>query len=147
MPRGRVAYKQYSLYCIGLQAVLATAYCTVQYTRRCYPRSWLRGNDAGGRFNRAGTCGSRPPLHDSAAQAVPKTRAPAVRASKKDHHRSHGAPSYIEAGTLLTRTSHHHNVRPQKARFAIACIRPKNSWRWPAQKSMHKQIVVVTPCP
>ena len=31
MPRGRVAYKQYSLYCIGLQAVLATAYYTVPY--------------------------------------------------------------------------------------------------------------------
>ena len=79
MPRGRVAYKQYSLYCIGLQAVLATAYYTVpSYTVYCY-RIY------------------------STAQAVPKTRAPAVRASKKDHHRSHGAPSYIEVMTLFRR--------------------------------------------
>ena len=97
MPRGRVAYKQYSLYCIGLQAVLATAYYTVPYKALLSIPPW-----AAAAFHRAGTCGSRPPLHDSAAQAVPKTRAPAVRASKKDHHRSHGAPSYIEVMTLPT---------------------------------------------
>ena len=93
MPLGRVAYKQYRLAGRPCYFILRNA------VPDAVIHPVLGGRDTA-------------PLHDSTAQAVSETRAPAVRAERKDHHRSHGAPFYIEAMTLTLRPFGHAPPQP-----------------------------------